>query len=347
MDKLWRNIVVCLLVAAIFVIPVSAVETFSIKSKENDDILVETLIPPGHDLYYMLFKWWIRSYLIHVPQGYDGSESVPLVLALHGYGHNASKLVNITSISEKSEEEGFIAVYPSGIEFIFRYALENRDDPIIKEPSWNVEFAYGPSFEYDIDDVGFIRVLIRKLQKDFNIDPGKIYVTGYSNGGMMAYRLGAELSDTIAAIAPIAGTIGGKASRDSPLWIIPEPAHHVSVITFHGTKDYFVPYYGGLAGGRLYPETLSVNESVLFWVEKNGCDPVPNTTLSESGLIITDIYVNREDGTEVILYTTVDGDHWWPGNDYFDPRHPWRYDENGEISATDIMWDFFEAHPKQ
>jgi polyhydroxybutyrate depolymerase len=83
-------------------------------------------------------------------------------------------------------------------------------------------------------------------------------------------------------------------------------------------------------------------------VEHNGCNPTSEINTSESGKIIRRTYANGENGTEVVLYTTVGGDHWWPGNPYTSsPGSPWLVDTIQEISATDLIWEFFAAHPKQ
>jgi polyhydroxybutyrate depolymerase len=89
----------------------------------------------------------------------------------------------------------------------------------------------------------------------------------------------------------------------------------------------------------------SVNDSVAFWVEHNGCNPIPEIYTSASGKIIRRTYTNGKNGTEVVLYTTVGGEHWWPGNHWNTGQ--WLVDTIREISATDLIWDFFAAHPKQ
>ena len=105
----------------------------------------------------------------------------------------------------------------------------------------------------------------------------------------------------------------------------------VSVITFHGTNDSNIPY----DGSSIF---VSVNESISFWVEHNGCNLEPEINISESGRIIKRTYINGTNYTEVVLYTTVGGGHWWPGSND---------DLIQEISATDCIWDFFENHPKK
>ena len=280
---------------------------------------------PGDYLRFMFHDFRIRSYRIHIPDSYNGKEPVSLMIALHGGGGRSKTMLSKTNINEKSDEKGFIAVYPNGI------------CRLLPLRTWNVGFCCGLALEKDIDDVGFIEKLLGKLQLQFNIDPSKIFVTGHSNGGMLAYRLGSELSDIIAAIAPVAGTIGGYATEDSELWVIPEPKYPVSVLAVHGRFDESVPYEGGrgnnTGGTRSY---LSVNESILFWIDYNECNPDPITNIS--GNITTDTYLNGNQGTEVVLCTVENGGHSWPGS---------KQDPYQELSATDLIWEFFENHPKQ
>ena len=124
-----------------------------------------------------------------------------------------------------------------------------------------------------------------------------------SNGAMMTYRIGAELSDRIAAIAPIAGSIGGigfvEEQNDSLIpYVIPNPKNPMPVIIFHGLQDISVPYDGGWkqvfnwSSNELWVYTTSVNESLTFWIDHNNCDTNPDINISDSGLIITSSYKN-------------------------------------------------------
>jgi polyhydroxybutyrate depolymerase len=182
-----------------------------------------------------------------------------------------------------------------------------------------------------VGDVGFIGALIDELQKTLRIDPKRIYVTGMSNGGMMAHRLAYELSDKIAAIAPVAGNFNEKAYNADTY-----PKDPVSVIIFHGTKDKVVPYSGGLS-------FTPVSHAVEFWVKHNDRALLPQR--EEEGHVIRETYTGCRKGTEVTLYTIEGGGHVWPGSAILaqtsasEPSH--------EISATDIMWDFFLSHPKE
>jgi len=285
----------------------------------------------------------LRSYWLHVPTSYDGEDSVPLVICLHGssdfsisypfWFFQSSWIEDYTKMSEKANEEGFIAVYPNSklmaftdpFGLIFSYDVPNY-------PKWFI-------LRNLVDDVGFIQDLIEEMQESYNINPDRIYITGLSNGADFTYYLGSELSDIVAAIAPVAGAIAYKDEDDAEFSYIPDPENPVSVIVFHGTNDSLMPYEGDAW-------QIGINESVEFWVEHNGCDPIPDVNVSESGRIIRRTYINGDNGTEVVLYTTVGGDHWWPGNDW-GSETGWLYDSIQEIDATDLIWEFFENHPKQ
>ena len=128
-------------------------------------------------------------------------------------------------------------------------------------------------------------------------------------------------------------------TKNLPFYIIPEPKYPLPVIHFHGMADQIVVYDGwkDFWGNTLY---MSVNESISFWVEHNGCDPIPEIEISPSENIITRTYTNGSQGTEVVLYSVVDGGHEWFGG--LEPFFP-----PCEISVNDLMWKFFETHPKQ
>jgi polyhydroxybutyrate depolymerase len=311
--------------------------------KSNDDI--NSFISGTTSLEFMIAGKALRvlrSYWLHVPLTYDESKALPLVIVLHGStGFNlrypfsffrSSWMEDYTEFSMKADEEEFIVVYPNAK---FDFYTSGFD--------YNYGYVLGgvPKF---VDDVGFLRDLINKMKQDYKINLSRIYVTGISDGAAMSYSIGSYLSDEIAAIAPVAGMIGGCLSLENDdFYQIPTPPNPVSVIVFHGTNDSLLPYEGG---GEY--NLSSVNESISFWVEHNGCNLIPEINISASGKIVRRTYTDGENGTEVILYTTVGGDHWWPGNPWISrPGSPWLVDAIQEISATDLIWEFFEQHPKQ
>lgn len=254
---------------------------------------------------------------------------MPLVVVLHGYMGSSTLVERKTDMSNKGDEEGFIVAYPNGAQKL-RFLR-----------GWNAGFSHGLAMLTQMDDIGFIRALIKKLQSTLKIDSNRIYVTGHSNGGAMSYRIGAELSDIVAAVGINAGSIGGKFflwGKNRPVWVIPKPTNPVSIIAFQGMKDPYIPYGGGKGCGLLADYFLSVDDSISFWVKYNNCNPEAMRTVSKNGNIIIDRYSDGNKGSEVLLYTTLNGKHEWPG----EPKDPVQ-----EISATDIIWKFFQNHPKQ
>jgi polyhydroxybutyrate depolymerase len=290
----------------------------------------------------------LRSYRLHIPPSYNEQNPMPLVFVLHGSGFSAnSKAIKPNSnMDVKADEEGFIVVYPNGE--ILRFSQYIKHPIVFLLDLYSLAFMSREWNRWDdnnIDDVGFIRNVILHLQNILNVNSSQIYIMGISGGAMMTYRLGAELSDHVAAIAPIAGVIGGIGYVSDPddsitPYIIPEPINPLPIIAFNGLQDEAVPYDGGWknvfewGSEDLWVYTMSVNESISFWVENNKCNPIPKIIKSENGCIITRTYENYHDNSDVILVTYTDGGHEW----FKSPPH--------ERSAIDIMWEFFEQHPK-
>ncbi len=264
-----------------------------------------------------------RSYLVHLPPAYIGKKELPLVLILHGGGGDAEGMARITGFNELADRQGFIAVYPNGTGILADRFL-----------TWNAGNCCGPAVDRQADDVGFLRVLLDRLKRDFSIDPRRIFVTGLSNGAMMSYRIACELSGEIAAVAPVAGSMNVDCN----------PTHPLSVIIFHGTEDGHVRYDGGapLVRADWHPrEDRPVRETAALWARFNGCRP--EAQRSVQGNIVIDRYGGCRKGTEVILYTLRGEGHTWPGGR---PWAPWASVPTREISATERIWQFFSDHPR-
>jgi polyhydroxybutyrate depolymerase len=252
-----------------------------------------------------------RTYLVHLPPGYNGKTPLPLVLVLHGATESPENVERLSGMSEKADRENFIAVYPRGTGTL---------------PTWNSGACCAYAMKEHIDDVAFFHALLDKLQNQYAIDAKRIYATGISNGGMMSYRLACEMSDTIAAISPVEG------SQD----IACTPAHPVSVIVFHGTADHLVPFNGGSTPYQMGSKRSDtpVAETVAFWVKQDGCSAIAKHEVSSE--VRVDKYSACKDGSAVELYAIQGGHHMWPGVKI----------SGNSVPATDLMWAFFAAHPK-
>jgi polyhydroxybutyrate depolymerase len=251
-----------------------------------------------------------RSYLVHVPKDYDSKKPTPVVLALHGALMNGPMMVWFSGLNEKADKEGFIVVYPSGLGML-----------------WNAG-RFGRGMGGKTDDVAFIGKVLDDLETVTTVDKKRVYACGMSNGAMMCYRLAAEMSDRIAAVAPVAGT---SLIEEIKL------KRAVSVLHFHGTKDTFVPFEGR---GR------SVDDTIQKWVKLNGCDEKPmSETLSKDDdemKVTRKTYGPGKDGAEVVLVVIEGGGHTWPGQK---PPVGFMGKSAMNISANDLIWDYFKKHP--
>ena len=266
----------------------------------------------------------LRTYLLHIPAHYDTIRQAPLVIVLHGHGESAGNFEKYTGMSDKADAEGFIAVYPQ--------ALGDPSD-------WHTAID-GPAKR---DDIRFVRGIIDLLEHKYRIDRRRIYAAGHSNGGIMTYRLASMLSDKLAAVGVTAGSIGMVDEKGDTLRIA-RPAHPVSVIHFHGMQDQDVPYRGGQESDG--PDNIvSVKNTIGFWLNVDHCKPSPaSRSVSADRNVIIDSYSPCADGTAVVLYTILDCAHRLPGDDV--PWYTFPGRDDSDIVATDVMWNFFAAHPR-
>ncbi|MFN6052976.1 MAG: alpha/beta hydrolase family esterase [Planctomycetia bacterium] len=264
-----------------------------------------------------------RSYVIHVPKTYMRGKPTPVVLALHGAAMNGPMMVWFSGLSKKSDEAGFLVVYPSG----------TGTGPFL---TWNAGGFKGKMSEDRPDDVTFISNLLDDLGTMVTVDAKRVYACGMSNGGMMCYRLAAELSERIAAIAPVAGTIAIGESKPSR----PVPVMHV-----HGSKDQVVPFEIRKDNRPPFMQLKGVMESIDVWVKINGCEDMPRTeTISSdpSDMKVTQtVYGGGKNGTEVVLVLVDGGGHTWPGQQ---PPVGFIGKSTKSISANDLIWEFFRRH---
>lgn len=248
-----------------------------------------------------------RTFLVHLPSGYDRDTPAPVVLNFHGRGSNAGQQAALSGMNAKADAEGFIAVHPQGV-----------------GATWNADFCCGEAMSSDVDDVGFVAAMLDELSRRFCIDPSRVYATGFSNGGFISHRLACELADRITAIAPVAGT-----NVTSPC----EPSRPVPMFHFHGTEDTLVPY-DGFAGGF-----ASVASTTGDWAGRNGCGAT-SATYFTSGDVTCEEWTGCDADATVRLCTVDGGGHQWPGGFTV----PGLGANTDAIVATDAMWDFFTAH---
>jgi polyhydroxybutyrate depolymerase len=274
-----------------------------------------------------------RTYLVHVPptlkSSADSSRPAPLVLAFHGGGGDAEFMAQDAryGLIAKADAAGFIVVFPGGFS---RF-------PGGKFAAWNAGNCCGDARDRAVDDVGFTRELVKRLQVAYRIDAHRVYAVGMSNGGMFAHRLGCEAADVFAAVASVAGTDNTKSCA---------PSRPIPVLHIHAKDDDHVLFEGGAGPASFRDKSkvtdfTSVPQTVARWVERDRCDAKTTRTVSVAGA-----YCEAHQGcagqAEVELCVTETGGHSWPGAAAV---RRGKEAASQALSANDVMWDFFNRHP--
>lgn len=281
----------------------------------------------GNYTFSFTFGGMERFYKVHVPASYKSSTPMPLLFVLHGGGGDMEIQATDKYYKQisKSESEGFIAVFPNG----------SSQFKSGKLATWNAGNCCGQGRDKNVDDVGFIREVFKKVSAQVNVDSQKVYAAGMSNGGMMSYRLACEASDIFKAIAAVAGTDNTEECN---------PKKPISVLHIHAKDDDHVQFNGG-AGAEAFKdksmvtEFVSVPKTVEKWVGLESCEAKSQRVLEKSGA-----YCERYKckASSVQLCVTDTGKHSWPGGTK--PRAIMMGSAPSDaISANDVMWDFFKS----
>ena len=267
----------------------------------------------------------VRSYHLHLPPQYHPTKPIPVVIALHGGGTNASLMARMSQLSQKADQAGFLVIYPNGTGIgLLNFNAGGRRDRVKDEP----------------DDVKYIGAVLDEVGCLASIDRKRIYATGLSNGGMMCYRLAAEMPDRIAAIAPVAGTMAMEKAA---------PTRSVSIMHFHGTADRIVPPTGPARGTPSFLTFKSLDETLQLWRKINECPHQAQEVHFENkvkdGTTVRQLtYGPGKEGSEVILVEIEGGEHTWPGHR---SAIPFLGKATLDISANDLMWEFFQRHSRK
>jgi len=255
-----------------------------------------------------------REYILYVPASYTGNDSVPLVFSFHGAGGTAQYQMESYDFRPVADTAGFLVAYPQG-------APAGPGVSI-----WNIS---GDTTR--ADDIGFTEAMIDTISAAFAVDRGRVYATGKSMGGFFSIHLAGQISEKIAAIASVSGTM------IQPMYESSNPLHPTPLLQVHGTDDLLVPYTGN-------PIYFSVDEALDYWVEYNHCDSIPTVTL-RSDLDSTDgstvehiVYGNGDLGVTVEHLKVVGGGHTWPGQTDTVAR------TNYDINASEEIWKFFSCY---
>ena len=283
---------------------------------------------PGTHEWSLEHQGRTRTYRIYVPKGYEPAKALPLVIAMHGGTGTAKGMQKLAgNFDEIADREGFFVAYPDG------YGR-----------TWNDGRALDsfPAMKENVDDVDFIRTLIDTLHARLNVDVTRVYATGISNGGHMSHRLAAELSDRLAAVAPVAASMPANILKTA------SPAHPIGILMIFGTEDPLNWWKGGGAAGGTSPP---VPDMIRWWARQNGCAEEPTVTRLPDA-VDDGTHIRREDfspcasGYGVALLAIEGGGHTWPGGwQYLPEERIGKTTRN--LNANEAMWAFFKQHRRE
>lgn len=265
-----------------------------------------------------------RKYMVYQPPSYTADGQAAVVFALHGGGGHMEiqaedKYYRFRSTADR---HGFLVVFPNGSSRFPRGRLA----------TWNAGDCCAYARDKKIDDVAFLKAVVKDLEKHYRFDAKKVFATGMSNGGMMTYRLACEASDVFRAIAPVAGTDGMP---------VCQPGNTISIFHIHSRQDEQVLFLGGrgkeAAPADVVTEFKSVPDTIAKWVKLNGCAEKPKRD-TDTDKLKCDLYAGCRDGRQVRLCVTEDGGHSWPGGAKPRKRGP---TPSTAIDATEEIWKFF------
>lgn len=244
-----------------------------------------------------------RKYILHVPSGLGAGTALAVVVDLHGAGGNGSQQKGMSGFSALADKEKFLVVFPDGV-----------------DGYWNVDDkCCGTAGKEKVDDVGFIKAILAKLQTDTCIDAKRVYVTGFSNGGGLAHRIGCDAADIVAAIAPVATDL-----RTQPC----SAARPISMMEVKGMADSLEPYEGGMVGpeGGQYL-AVGAKASLKLWADIDQC--TGTTTALDK---YCETYTQCAGGVEADLCSLPNTDHS-------------AYNNSLGFSVATTVWKMFQRQP--
>ena len=259
-----------------------------------------------------------RCWLTHIPSTYDAASPAPLLINMHGFGGTNSDFYNYSQFNVLAEEEGFVTLYPQGV-----------------EDSWNAGWCCGEAKDVGIDDVDFILTMIETVSTNISFDAPRIYSSGHSNGCAMTHKLANEASHVFAAAGCMA------------LYLLEEPHPSyspISLIEVHGVVDAIIPYGTSYSSSLYFDGSLDGEEgaiqNIMDWAEMNGCEDsggLPKVFENYADYSVMG-YDACEMDTEVHLVTLNYANHWpYPGIDFDNPT---------DVDTVQIVWDFMSRFSK-
>ncbi|HEX2100325.1 MAG TPA: PHB depolymerase family esterase, partial [Candidatus Synoicihabitans sp.] len=286
-----------------------------------------------------------RSYAIHVPSFEAENGARAAILSLHGGGGSAMIQASTSQLNELADEQQIYIVYLEGSGLIRTFNAGN---------------CCGFAQSQGIDDVGYVGAVLQDVLDTFDIDPARVYATGFSNGGMMSHRLACALSDRIAGVAAIGGA-SGQFDRSLNQYYSCNPARRIPVLHVHATNDRNYPYEGGVGEGLSDTDFYSIDATIADWISRNNVsaeatiEPVTaittcyryavpaDTSVSSAPVVLCS--VDPADNYDAVNRIVFGGGHSWPGG----VRSPAANSDVpiADFDANAFMWEFFDQQNRR
>jgi polyhydroxybutyrate depolymerase len=276
---------------------------------------MRSVLPVGSSVHSLSASSLTRTYIVYRPAFLPAA--APLVVMLHGGFGSARQAQRSYRWNAEADDGHFVVAYPDGL-----YRAWNAGGGCCGRPA-----------RMQVDDVGFIAAMVAAIGRAIPLDANRVYATGMSNGGIMAYTLACR-TPIFAAIGPVAATqLAGRPPPDA-----------VSVIHIHGTADRNIPYNGGPGSGAARINGPSAPTLNARWRAANHCRPPVTSTNG----VVTRAVAQSPGGRSVELVTIAGAGHQWPGAvpmpaaQRLLPLDP----PSTALDATRAIWRFFAAHPR-
>src|SRR5580700_2351495 len=305
-----------------------------------------------------------RNFVVHLPRGYDSKQHYPVVILLPGQNQEPDDMQRLTHFDQLvADKEGIITVYPNATRGRWNIGVHQEQPAMAPRRGYGRHGGMGgggyPSGggggqsggqnpddsrndsrnrPEPADDIAFLNQMLDHLALKYSVDTHRIYATGLGDGGFMALRMGCEMADRVAAVAPVAAAL--------PKTMICLPARPVSALFLDGTDDPLVPYGGGTyKPGQFH--VLSAEDSAKTWAKFDRCDEKPaqekiqplqkgekeSKTFTFSGC---------HDNAQVVLYAVKDGGNTWPGGEQYTSEKEVGKTSNA-LNANETIWSFLST----
>ena len=279
-------------------------------NNNNDDEYTNqyTEIQYGLSEHLVKFQGIEREFMMYIPEEYNHDSPSPLMFVFHGFGGSNNMVMYYSDFNSISERENFIVVYPQG-------------SSLWGSSHWNVGgFTNGS----EVDDVAYVDFLIGLISQQYNVNSDRLYATGMSNGGFFSFLLACQLSEKIAAIASVTGSMTTDTFENC------DPLKEVPVMQIHGTDDSIVTY-----NGNTFIGSLSIESVLDYWKLNNYCSDSEESELNDSDpndnfYVHRLLFDNGVNGSKVDHYKVFGGEHIW-------------FMEN-DINSSELIWEFFSQH---